>query len=151
VNGKFAAALRDNEFLNSIKQHFSMAGGALSFDTPAFHYWLQHPVQERHAQIIAWLDECEDVFQVTAFLLRLIRQSGRPVLQTAHEGFYQASLDAQMSCQLIRVAVPQTIPVYPEISVGRHGVSIRYYYPTNKERAALYEKDVPFRLTCCII
>jgi cell division protein ZapD len=151
VSGKFAQALRDNEFLMSIKQHLSMAGGALSFDTPAFHYWLQHPVQERHGQIVEWLGECEDLFQITAFLLRLVRQSGRPVLQTAKEGFYQASLDSQTPCQLIRVAVPQTILVYPEISVGRHGVSIRFYYPTVRERATLYKIDVPFRLTCCII
>lgn len=150
-NGKFALNLRDNEFLTSIRQHLAMAGGALCFDTPGFHYWLQLPVKERHAQIIAWLGECEDLFQIISFLLRLIRQSGRSVLQTAHAGYFQTSLDSQAPCQLIRVSIPNTLPIYPEISVGRHGVSIRFYYPTVKERATIYEKDVPFRLSCCVI
>lgn len=150
-NGKFAVNLRDNEFLTSIRQHLAIAGGGLCFDTPSFHYWLQAPVKERHAQIIAWLGECEDLFQIISFLLRLIRQSGRPVLQTAHTGYFHTSLDSQLPCQLIRVAIPQTLLLYPEISVGRHGVNIRFYHPTVKERATLYEKDVPFRLSCCVI
>jgi len=150
-NGKFAVNLRDNEFLTSIRQHMSIAGGALSFDTPGFYYWLQSPVKERHGQIISWLAESEDLFQITSFLLRLIRQSGRPVLHTAHAGYFQTSLDPQLACQLIRVAVPHTLPIYPEISVGRHGVNIRFYHPTVKERAVIYEKDVPFRLSCCVI
>ena len=148
-NGKFAMNLRDNEFLTSIRQHLSMAGGALSFDTPAFHYWLQSSVKERHAQAIAWLAESEDLFQISSFLLRLIRQSGRPILHTAHAGYFQTSLDSQLPCQLIRVSV--TLPVYPEVSVGRHGVNIRFYQPTVKERAVIYDKDVPFRLSCCVI
>ncbi len=150
-NGKFAADLRDNEFLTSIRQHLSIAGGGLCFDTPGLHYWLQSPVKERHAQIIAWLGECEDLFQIISFLLRLIRQSGRPVLQTAHAGYFHSSLDSHVPCQLIRVAIPHTLLIFPEVSVGRHGVNIRFYHPTVKERATLYEKDVPFRLTCCVI
>jgi cell division protein ZapD len=150
-NGKFASNLRENEFLMSIRQHSSMAGGALSFDTPAFFYWLQKPLQERHAEIIKWLNEFEDLFHVIAFMLRLVRNSGQPVLHTAHDGFFQTSLDSQMPCQLIRVSVPNTLHIFPEVSVGRHGVSIRFYCPTVKERAALYGKDVPFRLSCCIV
>jgi len=150
-NGKFANNLRENEFLSSVRQHIAMPGGGLSFDVPAFYFWLQQPFKERREQLTAWLEEFDDMIQVTQFMLRLVRQSGQAVHHTAIEGFFQASLDPQMPCQLIRVAVPNTIAVFPELSVGRHGVSIRFYYPSVAGRATPYEKDVPFRLICCVM
>ena len=150
-SGKFAHDLRKNEFLTSIRQHLTMPGGACSFDTPSFYYWLEQPIKERHTQLVKWLNELDDFFQIMQSLLQFIRQSGQAIMHTAHEGFYQSSLDPQMPCQLIRVAVPHAILAYPEISVGRHGLSVRFYCPTTQERGIPYEKDVPFRLTCCIL
>lgn len=150
-NGKFANSLRENDFINVVRQHIAMPGGGLSFDVPAFFFWLQSPIKERREQLTTWLREFDDIIQITQFMLRLVRQSGRPVHHTAVEGFFQASLDPQMPCQLIRVAVPNTLSVFPELSVGRHGVNIRFYYPTVEGRATVYEKDVPFRLICCIV
>ena len=150
--GKFGASLRDNEFLTHIRQHLSSAGSALSFDTPAYYYWLQkNTLQERHHQIINWLNELEDLCQIVQFILRLTRQSGHPALHLAPEGFFQTSLDPQLPCQLIRVAVPHTQTVFPEIIVGRHGVGVRFYYPTIEERPIAYEKEVSFYLSCCIL
>jgi cell division protein ZapD len=151
ASGKFSSTLRDNEFITSIRQHLTTPGGSCSFDTPAYHYWLQQPVKERQMQIAQWLEALEELLHVIQFMLQMARQSGQPKLHTAHGGFYQESLDPQTPSQLIRVAVPNTIAVFPEISVGRHGVSIRFYYPTTKERAVPYEKDVQFRLSCCIL
>jgi len=150
-SGKFGAKLRENEFLVSVRQHFSMPGGTCSFDTPCFHYWLKQPAKERHTKLLEWLSELEDLFQVVDEMLQLVRQSGQAVMHTAHDGFYQTSLDPQMPCQLIRVSVPNTTQAFPEISVGRHGVSVRFYHPTLQQRNVPYEKDVPFWLTCCIL
>jgi cell division protein ZapD len=150
-NGKFGAKLRDNDFLISIRQHLAMPGGTCSFDTPSFYYFLRQPAKERHTKLVEWLSELEDLFQVIDEMLKLVRQSGQAIMHTAHEGFYQTSLDPQMPCQLIRVAVPNETIAFPEISVGRHGVSVRFYHPTLRERGVAFEKDVPFWLTCCIL
>lgn len=150
-SGKFGAKLRDNEFLISIRQHLAMPGGTCSFDTPSFYYFLRQPAKERHEKLVEWLSELEDLFQVIDEMLKLVRHSGQAIMHTAHEGFYQTSLDPQIPCQLIRVAVPNEITAFPEISVGRHGVSVRFYHPTLRERGVAYEKDVPFWLTCCIL
>lgn len=150
-SGKFGSTLRDNEFLISVRQHLAMPGGTCSFDTPGFYYWLSQPAKERHFQLVEWLSALEDLFQVVDEMLQLVRQSGQAIMHTAHDGFYQTSLDPQMPCQLIRVAVPNTIAAFPEISVGRHGVSVRFYNPSLQERGVAHEKDVPFWLTCCIL
>lgn len=153
--GKFGANLREKEFLNNVRQHLSTNGGALSFDTPAFHYWLSNPVKKRHAQIATWLKELEDLFHIVQFMLKLIRRSGHPVLYTAHEGFFQTSLDPQLPCQLIIVTVPITSSTFPVISVGRHGVVMRFYNvsseDTQKDRPQPCEADISFYMSCCIL
>lgn len=150
TNGRFAQELRDNDFLNTIRQHLSNPGGASVFDVPAYHYWLQQPINERNALLSQWFGYFDQINNAVNLMLRLIRQSGNPQLQTAHGGFYQANLDPTQSVQLIRILVPATTEVFPEISVGRHGVSLRFYIPSVKERASLYKHDVVFKLSCCI-
>jgi cell division protein ZapD len=150
TNGRFAQELRDNDFLNSIRQHLSNPGGASSFDVPAFHYWLQQPINERNALFHQWFAYFDQINSAISLMLRLIRQSSSAQLQTAHQGFYQTNLDPTQAVQLIRISVPTTTAVFPEISVGRHGVSLRFYSPTLKERAVLYKHDVVFKLSCCI-
>lgn len=150
TNGRFAQELRDNDFLNSIRQHLSNPGGASNFDVPAYHYWLQQPINERNALLNEWFSYFNNINGAVSLMLRLIRQSSNPQLQTAHEGFYQTNLDPTLSIQLIRISVPTTTEVFPEISVGRHGVSLRFYIPSYRERAVLYKQDVVFKLSCCI-
>ncbi len=151
TNGRFVPELRDNEFLFNIRQRLATPGGTCSFDTPAYHYWLQSPLNERQRLLMQWINYFEPLVQIVDLLLRLVRQSGHPQLQTAREGFFQMTFDPQSPCQLIRVAVPNTTIAFPEISVGRHGMSIRFYQPTIKERPALYDEDVVFKLSCCIL
>ncbi len=150
TNGRFAQELRDNDFLNTIRQHLSNPGGASGFDVPAYHYWLQQPINERNVLLHTWFGHFDQINSAVGLMLRLIRQSSSPQLQTAHGGFYQTNLDPTQSVQLIRISVPTTTAVFPEISVGRHGVSLRFYTPSVKERAALYKQDVVFKLSCCI-
>ena len=47
IGGQLGQKLRDNEFLNSIRQRSSIAGGDCAFDLPAYHQWLQYPVEQR--------------------------------------------------------------------------------------------------------
>jgi len=154
-SGKFGAQLRENEFLTNIRQHLMASGGGLSFDTPAFFYWLSYPVKTRHTRIIEWLTELEDLFQITQYILKLIRQSGHPVLYTAKEGFFQMNLDPQLLCQLIKITVSYELSVFPEISVGRHGVGIRFHELSNKDsardRPPPCETDISFYMSCCVL
>ena len=67
-------ALKENEFLYSIRQRSSIAGGTCDFDLPAYHYWLQHtPVADRIAQLQFWLDQFVAVKAAIDISLRLIR------------------------------------------------------------------------------
>ncbi len=150
MQGRIAQTLRDNDFLTSARSHLLNPGGGCSFDTPAYYFWLQQPPAERIAQLTFWWGQLKSVRTAVELMLRLIRQSSAPQLHEASSGFYQASLDPQAPCQLIRVATAHSVGAYPEISVGRHGISIRFYALNLTDRPSQTTEDIKFQLTCCV-
>lgn len=150
MQGRVGQGLRDNDFLASMRQYLQNPGGGCGFEIPALHYWLHQPAAERIAQLTQWFSAFKLTRVAVDLTLRLIRQSSAPELRVAHEGFYQASMDPQNPCQLVRVLLPYGASVYPEVSVGRHGLSIRFYNPTLDERASQTKDEVKFYLTCCV-
>ncbi len=151
IQGRIGQGLRDNEFLNNIRQYLLNPGGGCDFEVPSYHFWLQLPPAERIAQLTQWFNSLKTIQNAVHLTLRLVRQSSPAETREAHEGFFQASLDAQGSCQLVRVAVPHSANVYPEISVGRHGISIRFYTLQIGERSKQVREDIKFQLMCCML
>ncbi|MEW6353865.1 MAG: cell division protein ZapD [Pseudomonadota bacterium] len=152
MNGQPGQALRQNEFLNSIKQRSSIPGGLCDFDLPAYHYWSQRPVEQRTRDLCDWLSTLEPLRLSVDLLLRLLRDCAMPTHELAGGGFFQKSLDAENpSCQLVRVAVPNNAPYYAEISGGKHRFTVRFMEPVPGGRAAQTAGDVEFDLTCCIL
>ena len=53
-------------------------------------------------------------------------------------------------CLLVRVLVPSTAEVYPEISAGRHRFTVRFMTVRDvAARAVQAQTDIPFQLQCC--
>jgi cell division protein ZapD len=150
-NGRFGQALRDNVFLNSIRQHYSCAGGTCPFNTPGFYLWLQSDAPKQSRQLQAWFSEFQPLERLTRMLLQLIRESAVATPQQAENGFFQMSLEQQTPCQLVRIIVPVSAQVFPRISAGRHGVSVRFLAADLVDAAVQTEKDVSFKLSCCVI
>jgi cell division protein ZapD len=150
VQGRIAQHLRDNDFLTSIRQYLLNPGGGCSFEVPGYHFWLQQSPAERIAQLTHWFSNLRVAQNAINLALHLIRQGSPPQVHEAIDGFYQSALDSQASCQLIRVALPHGSNVYPEISVGRHGISIRFYVLSLGDRPKQTNETVRFQLTCCV-
>jgi len=148
IEGRLGQLLRDNEFLTIARQSLSASGGGCSFDAPTY-YWLQQSPAERISQLSHWSGELKVVQTAVNLTLRLIRQSSAPQLHIANKGFYQAALDASLPCQLVRVAISHGLGVYPETSVGRHGISIRFFNINLVGRPLQTNEDIRFQLTCC--
>lgn len=151
LDGQVGQRLRDNEFLKSIMQRSSIPGGSCAFDLPQFHYWLRQPVAERHAQLENWWRELVPVRDALALLLSLTRSSSRSLQETAPQGFFQQTLDAQRPTQLIRVGIAETLHMFAEISGGRHRFSIRFLQVAEGQRPTQVQQEVPFSLACCVI
>ncbi|MAK67339.1 MULTISPECIES: cell division protein ZapD [unclassified Methylophaga] len=142
--------LKENEFLYSIRQRSSIAGGTCDFDLPAYHYWLQHSsVEQRQQQLNYWLEQFVAVRGAINISLKLIRGSSGFSTAQAEKGFYQRSLDSNLPTQLIRVRIPASTPYYPEISGGKHRFTVRFMTFDINQRPQQINDDADFQLSCC--
>lgn len=148
-NGKIGQPLRDIELLNTLRLHLATPGGGCSFDIPLYHYWLNRPVKEQQETLKSWIAEFDNVKNAARLILQLVREGSKIQEKTAEHGFYQELLDPQINLRLIRVAIPASIPAYPEISIGRHFLSVRFFSPSIQERPTQYLHSLSFRITHC--
>lgn len=151
INGQLGQSLRSNEFLNSIVQRSSIAGGSFDFDLPQYHYWLQMPQGERSLQLDDWRHEVAAVHNAVDLLLNLIRNSAVPSQEQAAQGFYQKSLPSNVAAQLVRVQLPSADGLYAEISGGKHRFSIRFMDCGDWQHPTQADRTVPFALSICLI
>jgi cell division protein ZapD len=141
-------ALRDDEFIASIRQRSSIPGGTCDFDLPAYHRWLEQPWEIREADQRQWFATLDAVRQGIELLLKMIRNSAEPRSLTTDSGGYQKQLESGLPYQMIRVMLPASSPYFAEISGSKHRFSIRFLQPA-AERPTLAEGPVEFKLASC--
>lgn len=151
LQGQIGHELKDNEFLNAIKQRTSIPGGTCDFDLPAYHHWLQKPATERDAALRQWLAPFDDFRSAVELTLGLVRESGHSTREVAEGGFYQQSLDTAVPYQLIRVTLPADATCFAEISGGKHRFTVRMMEMRGYARPVQVTGNVPFVLGCCAI
>ncbi|MEH6503173.1 MAG: cell division protein ZapD [Cycloclasticus sp.] len=147
--GRTDQKLGQVELLKCLAQRSSIPGGAYDFDLPAYHFWLNRPLQERREQIQNWCENLIPIQQSINLLLQFIRTSTTPMAKTAQAGFYQQNLDANHSAQLLRVSFEQSKNYYAEISGGKHRFTVRFMQANESERATQVTDDINFTLNIC--
>lgn len=150
VGNQFMNALKESEFLTTIKHRSTIPGGTCMFDLPDFNYWLHRPEAERVRQLETWLAQITPVCDAVAEVLWLTREATEPVESTAHGGLYHHSLGRSEHYNLVRVLVPAALGCYPELSAGQHRFTVRFVEWLGVEkRPRQVNKDVCFKLSLC--
>ena len=151
LNGQVGQNLRESEFLMAIMQRSSIPGGSCAFDLPQYHFWLSQPYELREQQLQSWFHDFEPIYDAISLLLSLIRNSTRPSEELATKGFFQRTLDAQSSAQLIQVTVKNGATYFPEVSGNKHRFNIRFLESVGVGRPSQTAEDVSFLLNTCMI
>ncbi|MGH8287751.1 MAG: cell division protein ZapD [Steroidobacteraceae bacterium] len=142
--------LRDSDFLNAIKHRSSIPGGTCEFDLPDYLYWLSQPDEARIRAFNQWLTVLRPLCDAVSELIWLIRQNGRTRQETAQGGNLTITFDRENPLQLLRIAVPASMGLYPEVSGSHHRCHVRFLsWKGLSERATQANSDVKFLLTCC--
>jgi cell division protein ZapD len=150
VGSQQMAALKECDFLNNIRHRSAIPGGTCVFDLPDYHYWLHVPVEQRQAQFEQWMSTVQPMYDAVAEVLWLTRQSTEPVERTAECGFYQHTLPRDDQSNLVRVMLPVTNGMFPEISASQHRFNVRFVcWKGVNERPAQTTEDVRFLLALC--
>jgi cell division protein ZapD len=147
---KIGGALRSNSFLNQIYSHLNNPAGLCNFTTPAYSVWKKKPAKHRIADLHLWFEEFIELETAINLILTLTRESTPAKGLDIQDGFYHQPLDSTLPTQLIRISVNNT-EVYPEISAGKHHLSVRFMQmdPDNNGHAIQYKAPLVGELACC--
>ncbi len=142
--------LRDSEFLNAIKHRSGIPGGTCEFDLPDYLYWLFQPDELRMRNFNQWLALLRPLCDAVSELIWLTRQNGRTRQETAEGGNFTITFDRDNPLQLLRISLPASAGLYPEVSGSHHRCNVRFLsWKGLSERATQPGADVRFLLTCC--
>ena len=145
------AALRKDELITSIKQKAAVAGGVCNFDLPAYHRWLNEPERVTQERLRAWQEDMLIIRKSAMLVLNLLRSNPIASKETAREGVFQQSVESGSEYRLIRVIVPRSQNCFPEISGGKHRVTIRFMEQAGTvNRPEQTGNDVEFQLHFCV-
>lgn len=146
--GKIGQHLRDNEWLMGIKQRTGIPGGTCEFDLPSYHYWLERSAQLRRDDLSAWLAPFLPIEEGMNIVLRLLRDSGKVLRFTAHQGTFQQMQGGRVA-QMLRLSLDENLRCIPEVGANKYAINIRFIAADFAAKTTLFEQDVPFDLTFC--
>lgn len=148
MTGKIGQHLRENEWLMGIKQRACMPGGTCEFDLPSYHYWQEQAAALRRDNLQSWLAPLLPLSAAISIVLRLLRESGKVLHFTAHQGGFQQMQGGRVA-QLLRVSLARDLACLPEISANKYAINIRFVEANYAAKTSVFESDVPFELTFC--
>ena len=147
--GRIGQSLKDNEFLSTIRQRLSIPAGDSNFYLPSYQRWLSQSPIDRQAQLQAWRNTLSTLHAAISTLIKLTRQSAKPSTLSLQDSFYQQSLDTNIDWQLVRITLDFDSQLYPEVSVGRHRLNIRFHTLNPHGRPATPQLPLACVLTLC--
>ena len=142
--------LRDSEFLAAIKHRSAIPGGTCEFDLPDYFFWLNQEAASRTQAFNEWLALLRPLCDAVAEVLWLTRQNGRSRSEVAAGGTFTINFDRDTPLQLLRICLPASAGIYPEISGSHHRCSVRFLkWNGLAARPSQAEGDIPFQLVTC--
>ena len=69
--------------------------------------------------------------------------------KTAVHGFHQELLDPQSNLRMVRIGLSRDIPSFPEISISRHFLGVRFFNPDIHKRPTQFSGNLPFWIAYC--
>ena len=141
--GRFGRVLKEDRFLNSIRQRFNLPGGTCCFDLPALHYWNHLPVEERIRSARSWMETLDALSESLNLWLKLCRETGHFQPKIARNGFLQSEAE---EASILRLSIPLKYGVFPMISGHKNRFAIKFI---SFETGKAYSQDVEFDLAVC--
>jgi len=146
--GKTGQALRENEWLVSLRGRLAVPGGATQVDMPSYFAWQNKPESVRCQDLQNWMTPLLPLYEGMAIALRLLRESGRSSDIVAEQGAYQQMMGGKVY-QLLRVWIDEAQGVFPEISANKYMVWIRFSTQDGELKPQPAGRDIAFKLALC--
>lgn len=148
LRGQLGAHLKNHDFINAVRQKNAIPGGLNAFDLPILKYWLQQADSVLDEQLHQWSRPFDELQTHIHKYLDLLRTQAPASPARAEKGYFAATLDTRRNYQLLNVILPAGDTVYPEPSLGRHRITLRFMSPGELGQSPRQaDKDVVFKLS----
>lgn len=150
IRGSLGQHLHANMLFSQLRQRTTLPGGLNGFDIPLLNHWLGQEASTRTADLLSWGEPFVITANAVGYILELIRTYCEGTNEVAKAGFYQASLHANKTYQMLQIELNEPRNVYPEISAGKQRFSLRFVeLDLLSERGKQWQDNVDFRLKLC--
>ena len=142
---------KQNHFLNQLRLQLSNPSGICSNSSSPLQLWQNQPKEMKLRYIHHWASHLSTLQASADMILGIIRQSKLEQEHEAVQGFFQKTLKPNLPCEMLIIKVDGGHTVYPEISAGKHRLSIRFMTPNfyHDGHSSQTQKNIRFKLTCC--
>lgn len=145
---KLGAKIREEKFLSSIRQRFSIPGGATSFDLPGLFYWLKQDQKYKTQCVKKWIGHLSVFDHTIQTLLEFLRARSQFSKVVGENGFYQGIVEDKL--ELIRLKCEHQLGCYPVVSGNKYRYGIKFMLPENEEQHAQpVAESIDFEIACC--
>lgn len=139
--------IKENVFLNTLRQRFTIVGGICAFDLPVLHNWLNMPFEIRKKHFYDWMGVIQNVMSAQRFVLKSIRSRMIEEECIFKHGFYYRSV--KWKAGLLRLDMDK-YHFFPEFSGNRHQLSIRLVeQSTPWEPPKQVDTDISLKVGIC--
>ncbi len=114
--------IKENVFLNTLRQRFVIVGGICAFDLPVLHNWLNMSFEVRKQHFYEWMKVIDNILNAVKYVLAYIRRNAIEEECAFKHGFYYRSV--KWRAALLRIDM-SGYHFFPEFSGNRHQLSIR--------------------------
>lgn len=147
-NKRIGAELKENAFINAIKQRFAIPGGSCSFDLPNLHYWANLPTEKQIEDKLQWLSYLQIIENAISLTLSFLRQRGSFQPVTANKGFFPGLADDKG--ELIRIKLSVDNGCYPTLSGNKYRYALRFMtFGQQSTPSKAIDYDLDFEIASC--
>ncbi len=149
IVGRSGQNVRDNEWLQLIRNRQQLPGGTCEFDMPQLHYWLSRPAAERRAELESLTETLRPIMRAVELILGQMRTTSQTRDATAVNGMLQLPVTGK-NYTLARIWLPGSLSLVPEVSANKYMLWIRFSRPDERSRLHVVQENIPFRLGLCL-
>jgi len=149
VGTGYLSQIRDIEFVSSLLHRHTIPGGRAEFDMPKYKFWLDSRLSRTHGDLRQWVGVIKPVCDSIDEILWLLRESAEAISTVAINGLYNHQIERNSQISLVRIFLKKN-NVFPEISGGKHLISIRFLnWAKTNENTTQENKNIRFKISLC--
>lgn len=133
---KIGHQLKQNEFINQLLLQSNIPGGICASQSPMYQLWLQQGLEKRFKDFSHWCSYFNSLQINIEFILNMLNQCPNEQQETAIKGNFHKNLDPNSPSDLIKVIIAADYNVFPELSSGKHRITLRFLEPN-------YHSNIP--------